>query len=69
MTEHHDNAHNLTAFIGGGIAIGAGIGAALGVAMDNIALGVSIGPAIGLALAVGFWSARQTPADRDDAND
>ena len=37
--------------------------------MDNVALGVGIGPAIGIALAVGIWSARQTPMDRDDASD
>ena len=69
MTEHHDDAHNLSTFIGVGVALGAGIGAALGVAMDNIALGVGIGPAVGIALAVGIWCLRQTPIERDDAGD
>ena len=69
MTEHHDDAHNLSTFIGVGVALGAGVGAAMGVAMDNVALGVGVGPAIGIALAVGIWSARQTPMDRDDASD
>ena len=69
MTEHHDDAHNLSTFIGVGVALGAGVGAAMGVAMDNVALGVGVGPAIGIALAVGIWSARQTPMDRDDAGD
>ena len=69
MTEHHDDAHNLSTFIGVGVALGAGIGAALGVAMDNIALGVGIGPAVGIALAVGIWCLRQTPTERDDTGD
>jgi hypothetical protein len=69
MTEHHDDAHNLSTFIGVGVALGAGAGAALGVALDNIALGVGIGPAIGIVLAVGIWCTRQTPLDRDDASD
>ena len=69
MTEHHDDAHNLSTFIGVGVALGAGIGAALGVAMDNIPLGLGVGAAIGIALAVGIWCMRQTPMDRDDASD
>ena len=69
MTEHHDNAHNLSTFILVGAALGAGAGAALGVALDNIVLGVGVGPAIGIALAVGIWCTRQTPMDRGDAGD
>ena len=69
MKEHHDDSHSLTTFIGVGVALGAGVGAAVGTAMDNIALGVGVGPAIGLALAIGIWSARQTPMDRDESSD
>lgn len=69
MKEHHDDSHNLTTFIGIGVALGAGVGAAIGTAMDNIALGVGIGPAIGVALAVLVWCARQAPFDRDDTTD
>jgi uncharacterized membrane protein YccC len=69
MTEHHDDAHNLSTFMGVGVALGAGIGAGLGVAIDNTALGVGVGSAIGVALAVGIWSARQTPMDRNDKRD
>ena len=69
MTEHHDDAHNLSTFIGVGVALGAGAGAALGVAVDNIALGVGIGPAIGIVLAVGISCTPQTPIDRDVASD
>ena len=64
MKEHHDDAHNLSLFIGVGVALGAGVGAALGAAMDNIALGVGMGPAIGIALAIGIWSARQPGEDQ-----
>ena len=64
MTEHHDDAHNLSLFIGVGVALGAGVGAALGAAFDNLALGVGMGPAIGIAIAVGIWSARQSREDQ-----
>ena len=64
MKERHDDAHNLTMFIGVGVALGAGVGAALGVAIDNIALGVGMGPALGVAIAVAIWSLRQgSPID------
>ncbi|MDJ0793675.1 MAG: hypothetical protein QNI98_05455 [Woeseiaceae bacterium] len=64
MPERHDDAHNLTLFIGIGVALGAGVGAAFGVAMDNIALGVGMGPAFGVAIAVAIWSLRQgSPID------
>jgi len=69
VVEHHDNAHNLTTFIGAGVAVGVGIGAALGGALGNIAVGVGIGAAIGIVLAVAIWCVRQTPTDRSDAGD